>query len=253
MVELSNVTLGYGGPSVLRDVTLDFPAGAVTALIGPNGSGKSTLLKAIVGLTPRVEGEITVDGQDARPLSPAALAQHVAFLPQTRRVPEMTAGRLVLHGRFPWLRYPRRYRPQDFAAARSAMERIGVGDLWDAPMATLSGGTRQKVYLAMALAQDTETILLDEPTSFLDIGHQIKTLELCRDLAQSGKAVAVVLHDLPLAFQYADRIALISGGGLRALGTPTQLLEGSAIFGAFGVRMYQVQTPAGMQYVCGKE
>ncbi len=253
MLELKHLTAGYGGAPVLTDVSLDFPAGTVTAIIGPNGSGKSTLLKSVIGLIPKTAGDILVEGVPATSLSPTDLAQRVAYLPQDRRVPEMTAGRLVLHGRFPWLRYPRRYGPGDYDAARSAMAQTGVEPLWDAPLSTLSGGTRQKVYLAMALAQNTETVLLDEPTSFLDIGHQLQVMELCRALAKQGKAVAVVLHDLPLAFQYADRIALIHGGCLQALGTPEELLKSGAVEGAFGVRLFQVQTPVGLQIVCGKE
>lgn len=253
MVELRQLSAGYGRTKVVSEVDLSFAPGMVTAVLGPNGSGKSTLLKSVVGLVPRMGGDILVEGRDSRAFSPAELARTVAYLPQNRRLPEMTAGRLVLHGRFPWLGYPRRYRQADYDAARQAMEQVGAGALWDAPIATLSGGTRQKIYIAMALAQNTQTILLDEPTSFLDIGHQIQVMELCRNLAAGGKAVAVVLHDLPLALEYADRIALMADGRVRAFGTPEEVLETKLLDAVFGVRVCRVQTPLGMRYVCGKE
>lgn len=251
MVELRQLSVGYGPKAVLSDVSLTIMPGQVMALLGPNGCGKSTLLKSVVGLSDQLAGQILVDGADRRTYTPETLARRVAYLPQNRRLPEMTAGRLVLHGRFPWLGYPRRYRQADYDAARDAMEQVGIADLWDAPLGTLSGGTRQKAYIAMALAQDTQTILLDEPTTFLDIGHQIQVMELCRDLAARGKAVAVVLHDLTLALEYADGAAVLANGGVRAFGVPKQVLD--SLNGAFGVRVTAVQTSFGVRYVCGKE
>lgn len=239
MVEIRNLTAGYGGKPVLRDVSLTVPMGKVTAILGPNGCGKSTLLKAIVGLVPPTAGEI---------LTEQPLARNVAYLPQTRRLPEMTAGRLVLHGRFPWLGWPRRYRAEDLAIAKQVMDRLDIGEFADTPLSELSGGTRQKAYIAMALAQNAPTILLDEPTSFLDIGHQLRFLELCRELAAEGRAVAVVLHDLPLALQYADRVALMEGGRLLTVGTPVEVLSTGLLDKVFGVRVLRI----GSHYVCEK-
>ena len=224
MVKLKGISAGYGEKTVLRNISMDFPPGTVTAILGPNGCGKSTLLKTAAGLLPVTAGEITMDEPHAR---------RIAYLPQSRSVPEMTAGRLVLHGRFPWLTWPRRYRAEDEAEARAAMERLGVAELSDTPLAELSGGTRQKCYLAMALAQGADTLLLDEPTSFLDIGHQLQLMALCRELAAEGKALAVVLHDLPLA-----------------LDTPEAIFSSGLLDRIFGVRVLQIPTPAGMQYVC---
>lgn len=253
MVEFRNVTLGYGGGAVVEGVSLTLRPGEVTTILGPNGSGKSTLLKSVLGLVPRVQGEILVEGQPLSRFSSTELARRVSWLPQSRRVPDMTAGQLVLHGRFPWLGYPRRYRDCDRTAARAALAHIGIEALWDTPLAQLSGGTRQKCYFAMALAQGTQTLLLDEPTANLDIGHRLKIMELCRALAAEGKAVALVLHDLDLALSWADRIVLVSGGGIAAQGTPRAVLDSGALEKAFGVRIYEVQTPIGVQYVCGKE
>lgn len=242
MVELRNLTAGYGEKIVLRDISLDFPPGTVTAILGVNGCGKSTLLKAAAGLIPLQGGEVLADEPRAR---------NIAYLPQTRRLPELTAGRLVLHGRFPWLGWPRTYRSADHAAARKAMERLGVAQFTDTPMSELSGGTRQKIYLAMALAQEAPTILLDEPTSFLDPAHQLRLMELCRSLAAEGRALVLVLHDLPLALRFADRLAVLSEGQLTALGTPEELLASKILEETFGVRIFPVQTPLGTQYVCG--
>lgn len=241
MVKLKEISAGYGEKTVLQNISMDFPPGTVTAIVGPNGCGKSTLLKTAAGLLPITAGEIDVE----EPRS-----QHIAYSPQSRAMPEMTAGRLVLHGRFPWLSWPRRYRAEDEAAARAAMERLGVAELADTPLAELSGGTRQKVYLAMALAQGADTLLLDEPTSFLDIGHQLQLMALCRELAAEGKALAVVLHDLPLALGYADLVAVMDAGQLLALDTPGAILSSGLLDRVFGVRVLQIPTPAGMQYVC---
>ena len=241
MVEIKHMTTGYGEKAVLYDISLTFPMGMVTAVIGPNGCGKSTLLKAAAGLIPAGSGEILVEEPRAR---------HIAYLPQSRRLPEMTAGRLVLHGRFPWLGWPRRYREEDYAIAKQAMERLGVAEHADTPLSELSGGTRQKGYLAMALAQDAPTILLDEPTSFLDIGHQLRLMELCRELAGEGKAVVPVLHDLPLALRYADRIAVMDAGRLLAVGTPDEIMATGILEKTFGVRVLRFDTPEGAQYVC---
>ena len=242
MVEIRNLTAGYGERDVLRDISLSFPPGTVMAILGPNGCGKSTLLKAAAGLLEPKSGAVLAEEPRQR---------NISYLPQSRRLPEMTAGRLVLHGRFPWLDWPRRYRREDYEAAQAAMERMGVAEFADTPLSQLSGGTRQKCYIAMALAQNAPTILLDEPTAGLDIGHQLRLLEQCRALAAEGRAVVLVLHDIPLALQYADRIALMEDGQLKALGTPEEIMSTESLQTTFGVRIFPVRTPLGTQYVCG--
>ena len=150
MIQLEHISAGYGGPLVVQDVSLDLKAGEVLVLLGPNGCGKSTLLKVIAGLQPPAGGQVLVDGQPAARLTRRQLAQTVTYLPQSRSVPNITAYRMVLHGRFPYLSYPRRYRPEDHAAARRALEQADAWELARLPVQTLSGGQRQKVYLAMA-------------------------------------------------------------------------------------------------------
>ena len=186
MIELHDLTVGYGERTVLRDVTLDFPPGQVTVLLGPNGCGKSTLMKTALGLLPRQGGEILYDGVDLERLTTRQVARKAAYLPQSREIPSITARRMVLHGRFPYLGYPRRYRAEDYDAARKALEWAGAADLADRPVRELSGGQRQKVYLAMALAQDTETVFMDEPTTYLDVRHQLEVMSVSRRLADMG-------------------------------------------------------------------
>ena len=241
MLELRNVNAGYGEKLILHDISLDFPPGTVTAILGPNGSGKSTLLKAAAGLLPIASGAVLAEEPRAR---------HVAYLPQSRRVPEMTVRQLVLQGRYPWLGWPRRYGEKDHELARRAMERLGVAGLADRPLAELSGGTRQKCYLAMTLAQDTEVLLLDEPTSFLDPAHQLRLMALCRSVAAGGKAVAVVLHDLPLALRFADRVAVMDAGRLLMVDSPAGLLKSGLLEKTFAVKILGVDTPEGRRYVC---
>ncbi len=241
MLKLQHLTAGYGEKTILHDISLDFPPGTVTAILGPNGCGKSTLLKAAAGLIPLSSG--TVETAEPR-------ARTVAYLPQARPVPDMTALQLVLHGRFPWLGWPRRYRAEDYVIAEAALERLGAAEFAGRPLAELSGGTRQKCYLAMALAQEAKTLLLDEPTSFLDIGCQLEFLALCRSLAAEGKALAAVLHDLPLALSHADRVAVMADGRLAALGTPEEIWASGILDQVFGIRLLKVDTQGGTQFVC---
>ena len=250
MIELKNVSVGYSGRPVLRQVSMAFPPGQVTALLGPNGSGKSTLIKTALGLLPRQGGEILYDGVDLGHLTPRQVARKAAYLAQSREVPSITARRMVLHGRFPYLGYPRRYRPEDRAAAERALEWAGAAELADRPVGELSGGQRQKVYLAMALAQESGTVLMDEPTTYLDIAHQFQVTDLARQLAEQGKAVVLVLHDLPLAFRTADQVAVLREGKLAALGQPEELYDSPVISETFGVSLHRLETASGWQYFC---
>ena len=203
MIELHNVSAGYHGRAVLQGVDLAFAPGQVLALIGPNGSGKSTLLRAALGLVPCLGGEVLYDGVPLRRLSARQVAQKAAFLSQSRAVPNLSAQRMVLHGRFPHLSYPRHYREEDRRIVRQALAAVDAADLAARPVTELSGGQRQKVYLAMAIAQQTPSILMDEPTTFLDIAHQLGVMELSRRLEgmprnTSTNAAGVVITRLPV-------------------------------------------------------
>lgn len=248
MLELRRVTAGYGGKAVLREVSLSFPPGKVTVLLGPNGCGKSTLLKAALGLIPILGGEVLLDGKDLSALTPREIAQKAAYLAQSRSVPNITAERMVLNGRFPYLSYPRRYRTEDYRMAEQALALAGAEDLAGRPMPELSGGQRQKVYLAMALAQDTGTLLLDEPTTYLDVRHQLELLAAARRLAQEGRAVGLVLHDLGAALRCADCAAVLADGAVCCAGTPEEVYRSGVLDRVFGVAVKRVLTEDGWQY-----
>ncbi|MDR2752936.1 MAG: ABC transporter ATP-binding protein [Oscillospiraceae bacterium] len=237
MLELCGVSGGYGKKMIVRHLSLVVPDGAITAILGPNGCGKSTLLKLLCGQLERKQGDVLVGRKSIADYPRAVLAQQIAYLPQSRAVPDILVETLVLHGRFPWLGTPRVYLKADRALAREAMAQTGILHKAKMPLPSLSGGERQKAYLAMALAQCTPHILLDEPTAYLDIACQLDFLALLQQLKAQGKAVAVVLHDIPMALETADHIAVLQSGSLVAQGTATEILHNGALETAFGVRM----------------
>ncbi|MBO5912422.1 MAG: ABC transporter ATP-binding protein [Clostridia bacterium] len=247
MLELKNVSSGYGKLPVLQNVSLSVEKGGVLSIVGPNGSGKSTLLKTAVGILNLAEGEITVDGTPIGELAGKQLAQRVAYLPQGKSVPDMTVGQLVLHGRFPYIGFPRRYTEKDVRIAREVLEKMGLSDLYDRRLKTLSGGMRQKAYIAMALAQDTDYILFDEPTTYLDISHQLEFMEIIKSLTDIGKGVITVMHDLPLAFNFSDRIIVMNEGRVVADSFPQELQSSGIINEVFGV--YLTKTVDTKMYV----
>ena len=248
MIQIHDLCAGYQGWPVLRNVTLDFMPGEILAILGPNGSGKSTLLKATNGILPKSGGEILLDDAPLETLKPKEIAKKVAYLPQSRAVPNITARRMVLHGRFPYLSYPRHYGKEDWEMVDRALQWVGAEELGERTLPTLSGGQRQKTYLAMALAQNTQTILMDEPTTYLDISCQIEVMALACRLAGEGKAVVLVLHDLCMALQYAHRIALLRDGQIVHLGTPEELYLNGSIEDVMGIKLSRIQTKSGWRY-----
>ncbi|MDR3314385.1 MAG: ABC transporter ATP-binding protein [Oscillospiraceae bacterium] len=235
MLEVRELTGGYHKKEVLHGLSLRLEDGKITAILGPNGCGKSTLLKLAASHLKPFAGDILVDGQPMETLRREALARHVAYLPQSRAVPDITVGALALHGRFPWLGYPRVYRAEDRAIAEQAMQRAGILHKQNELLAALSGGERQKAYLALLLAQNAQTVLLDEPTTYLDPARQLELAELLRLLRSEGRAVAVVMHDLHLAFACADTLAVLHEGRLAATGAPAQVRASGVLEAVFGV------------------
>lgn len=237
MLKIENLTVGYGNLPVLCDLSLEIEAGVLTSIVGVNGCGKSTLLKSAIGITPRSGGRITVDGRDTAKMSRREIAKRIAYLAQGEDTPDMTVGQLVLHGRFAHRGYGQRYSDRDREIARRAIETVGLGELCDRPLATLSGGLKQSAYIAMAIAQDTDYVLLDEPTTYLDISHQGELMALLRRLADGGKGVAAVMHDLPLALNYSDRIAVIDGGRVGFIGSADEVWRSEILGEVFGARI----------------
>ncbi|MGY0233854.1 ABC transporter ATP-binding protein [Longispora urticae] len=239
---LSGVGLGlsYHGKPVVRDGTLTLRRGEVTALVGPNGSGKSTLLRALARLHRPDAGRVLLDdGSSALDLSARDFARQVTLLAQSRPVPVgVTVSDVVGYGRHP---YRGRWRSEDPDGARAvewAMRVTGVEAMAGRPVDELSGGELQRVWLATCLAQDTGVLLLDEPTTYLDLRYQVEILDLVRDLADDhGVAVGVVLHDLNQAAAVADRLVLLHGGSVRATGTPAEVLTGTHLTETYGIRV----------------
>lgn len=247
MLEISRLSAGYPGHPVLSNLNLSIHEGSFTAIVGPNGCGKSTLLKAMVGLLP-YQGQVTFEDVSLRDLPSGQRAQKIAFLPQSRSVPHLTVEKLVLHGRFPYLSYPRRYREEDRLAAENAIQALGMEELAQRLLPTLSGGERQKAYLAMVLAQQTPVILLDEPTAALDICHKFEILALGAELARQGKTVVMVLHDLELALSYADHIVVMDQGQIAAQGSAEEIANSGILEKVFHIHITPVVTDQGKRY-----
>lgn len=253
MLEIVNLSAGYPGRAVLRGVNLTLPGGTVTAILGPNGCGKSTLIKALCGVLRASGGAALLDGENLLDMPARLRARRVAYLAQTNGAPDLPVERLVLSGRFAYLSYPRRYGPEDVAAARAAMARMDISDLADAPLARLSGGQRQKAFIAMALAQAAPVIMMDEPTTYLDVKYQLQLMNIARALAGEGRTVAMVLHDLPGALSAADRVALMDGGRVAMQGTPEEAYLSGLMPRIFGVRIERFWDGGAWRYYCRED
>jgi iron complex transport system ATP-binding protein len=231
MLDIRDLTLSYGERVALRDVSLSLAKGELLGVVGPNASGKSSLIRAITDVVTPQRGEVWLDGSLVRRLSRRELSLRVAVVPQNPSLPEaFTALEVVLMGRTPHLGLLQSERRADWEAVRRALEQTDALDLAERRIGELSGGERQRVVVARALAQEAPLLLLDEPTAHLDVGHQAAVLELLQRLCRSDgadgspKAVLAVVHDLTLAAQYCDRLAMLSEGRLVALGSPQEVL-----------------------------
>jgi iron complex transport system ATP-binding protein len=227
-----------GGARILRDVYLDVAVGAWVTVIGPNGAGKSTLLRAIGGLLPFV-GSVSLFGRPSARLRRRELARMVATVPQSPVVPAgMAVLDYVLLGRTPYIPALGRESPADLTAVRGVLTRLDLTGFASRPLETLSGGERQRVFLARALAQGAPMLLLDEPTTALDIGHQQEVLELVDELRRdSGLTVLATMHELSIAGEYADRMVLLAGGQVAAAGTPAEVLTEELLAQHYGARV----------------
>ena len=244
-LEVTHLTLGYGDRDVIDDLDLSIPPGRMTAIVGPNACGKSTLLRSMTRLLPPRSGQVLLDGRDVHTIPAKQLAQRLGLLPQSPIAPEgITVGDLVGRGRHPHQRAFARWSRQDDEAVASALEATHTLDLAERAVDELSGGQRQRVWIAMALAQQTEVLLLDEPTTFLDVGHQVEVLDLLSDLNRDhGTTIVMVLHDLNLAARYADHLIALAGGRLAASGTPGEILRPELVDELFGMESRVIEDP----------
>lgn len=232
----NKLRVGYGAEPVLSDFDFTVPEGRFTAVIGPNGCGKSTLVKSLSRVLTTEPGMVNLEGKPVQKLRPKRLAQRIALLPQHPVVPDgVTVRGLVSRGRYPYHRPLKQWSSDDPTAIAEALEATGMTAFADFPVADLSGGQRQRAWLAMVLAQQTQYVLLDEPTSFLDIAHQIDVLRLCRSMTANGRTVLAVLHDLNQAARYADELVVMHRGKLVAQGAPSDILTTELITEVFGL------------------
>ncbi|MGK5739585.1 ABC transporter ATP-binding protein [Micromonospora sp. URMC 103] len=245
MLSTRDLVAGYDERTVLDGLTLELPSDAFTVIVGPNACGKSTLLRTLARLlTPR-RGTVLLDGTAIRDLPTREVARRLGVLPQSPLVPEgVTVADLVGRGRQPYQRWWRQWSEEDRVAVDRAMALADVAGLADRPVDTLSGGQRQRVWIAMTLAQDTEALLLDEPTTFLDLAHQVEVLDLLHRLrAERGRTVVAVLHDLNQAARYADHLVAMREGAVVAAGPPREILTADLVREVFGLDCVVVPCP----------
>lgn len=244
-LETRNLGAGYEKRVILEDVSLSLPAGKITAIVGGNASGKSTLLRTLARILQPKSGAVLLDGQSVHQMKSRKLAQMMGLLPQSPIAPEgIAVADLVGRGRHPHQGLFSRWSAEDDRAVARALAATGTEELAERDLDTLSGGQRQRVWIAMALAQETDLLLLDEPTTFLDVAHQVEVLDLLVDLnTAQGTTIVMVLHDLNLAARYADHLIAVGDGGIRAEGPPAEVLTEDLVKAVFGLSCRIVSDP----------
>jgi iron complex transport system ATP-binding protein len=246
MIELQSVSIRFDRTYAVRDVSLVVETGEWVVLIGPNGAGKTSALRAVCGLLP-FEGRVLLDGHDAGSLGRREVARLAAFVPQTPETPsELTVAEYVLLGRTPHIGYLGMEGRNDRAAAERALGRLELGSFAERPLGSLSGGELQRVVIARALAQESPILLLDEPTTALDLGRQQQALELIDSLRRDGLTVVSTMHDLTLAGQYADRLVLLDHGSIVAEGAPDEVLSAPNLSSFYGAQVRVLQDEDGI-------
>ena len=239
-----DVTLAYDGTVVAADLSVAIPEGGFTAIVGPNACGKSTLLRALVRMLKPRAGSVLLDGTEIRSLPTKQVARRLGLLPQSSTAPDgITVADLVARGRHPHQSLLRQWSRDDERAVGDAMRKTRVDDLSERLVDELSGGQRQRVWLATALAQETPLLLLDEPTTFLDIAHQMEVLDLCADLHEQGRTLVAVLHDLNHACRYATHLIAMRDGAIVAEGEPGAIVDAELVESVFGLPCRVVPCP----------
>lgn len=245
MIEIKNLSLAYDSPTVIvHQLNLHIQRGAITALVGPNGCGKSTLLRGLSRLLKPVHGNVYLNGSDIHAMKSKELAKQLGILPQSPTAPEgLTVHELVAQGRYPHQNWFQQWSHDDEQIVQDVLETTNLTMFADRPVDTLSGGQRQRAWIAMALAQQTDVLLLDEPTTYLDLAYQIDVLDLLDELNAQGRTIVMVLHDLNQAARYADSIVAMRGGQIITQGTPQQVMTAENILQVFGLEASVVTDP----------
>lgn len=244
-LQTQQLQLGYDRLPIIHGLDLNIPAQKITALIGPNGCGKSTLLKGLARLLKPKAGTVYLDGTSIVRIPTKEIAKQMAILPQGPVAPEgLTVKELVAQGRYPHQSWFQQWSKQDEGITQQALLTTNLIELADRPLESLSGGQRQRAWIAMALAQDTQILLLDEPTTFLDMAHQMEILDLLYELNQAeGRTIVMVLHDLNQACRYADHLVAIWKGRVYAQGKPAQVMTQTMVEDVFGLACRIVKDP----------
>lgn len=240
---VEDLVLAHGRREVVHGVSFTVEHGEMVALVGPNGSGKSTLMRGMARLHKPSRGRVMLGERDIRGLSPRAVARQLAVLPQAPAAIDITVRELVFRGRYPHQGMMQRITRDDVEAVTWALDATDCRRLEDRPLTSLSGGERQRAWIALALAQQPDVLLLDEPTSFLDVSHQVEIMELLRRLHGQGMTIVAVLHDLMLAGRSVDRIIALAGGRIAFDGAPAAVLEPEALERVFGIPMVVITDP----------
>jgi iron complex transport system ATP-binding protein len=240
-----HLQLGYDGRAIIDGLDLEVPDGSFTVIVGANGSGKSTLLRGLARLIKPGHGRVVLDGRDIHDYPSKEVARRVGLLPQTQTAPDaIRVADLVGRGRYPHQSLLRQWSVTDAEAVSRALEATGTAGLADRAFDELSGGQRQRVWLAMALAQETDILLLDEPTTFLDIAHQVDVLDLCARLhREHGYTLVAVLHDLNLAARYATHLVALKHGAITAQGDPRVIITPELVEEVFGLACRVIPDP----------
>ena len=240
----TDLTIGYDRRVISEGLSVAIPDGSFTVIVGANASGKSTLLRALARLLTPSAGTIRLDDRSLADYPPKELARAVGLLPQTSLAPDgITVVDLVARGRYPHQGFLRQWSVQDEAAVTAAMDATGTADLSGRLVSELSGGQRQRVWIAMSLAQETPILLLDEPTTFLDIAHQIELMELLTDLNAQGRTLVAVLHDLNQAARYGSHLIAVKDGRIVAEGAPADIVTAEMVEEVFGLRCVVTPDP----------
>lgn len=252
LLSARGLAAGYGGEPVIGDVNLSIGASEIVALVGPNGCGKSTLLKALARVLKPMRGEVVLNGSAITSYSSREVAQMLAFLPQGPIAPEgLSVRELVAQGRFPHQTLLRQWSEDDQDAVEDALTVTDTAELADRPVATLSGGQRQRCWIAMTLAQDTSLLLLDEPTTFLDLKVQMDVMGLLGRIArQRGRTLLMVLHEINLAAAFADQILMMREGEIIARGTPSEVVTSTLLGDVFDLTAEVISDPQTGRPVC---
>ncbi len=249
MLEYRHVCVSCDHTPILKDITVSFPKGQITVIIGPNGCGKTTLLQCLNGASRVTAGTITLDDRDYLSLPLRERAKKISFLPQVRTlIPSLPVKALVEHGRFPYLGFSRKKSAEDMALIEKAMEFTHVSEFAQQSVDTLSGGVRQRVFFAMTLAQNCDVLVLDEPTTYLDLRSQQDFLEMLKTLRCQGRTVILTLHDLNHALRIADFIVVMENRQLAGCGTPGEILEKELIERVFRVKSKYFEDKEGAYY-----